>query len=324
MAIYSPGISLAEQPTIHAAEVKEVASEEFGEKLHVEPLTGGSNPDVFNVRGSLGRGVLKFFPEASKQADYEVASMERSRDAGLPVPAVLGHGALETQTGYRPWFAMEHASGRPMTEAGLSMSEETVILRSLGRLLAKLHSPEQPTPDGFWRQTGVKEGRPTWQFSTWYDYLGHIGETLEDNADYLLKAGLTPNEVEKILANVAEYRLEPPHRAVFSHADLRKNHVYVDDTHQITSIIDWGSGQANTPEREFSKPFTTDDEPMVEAYATAAGWSKEELTARIRRMQTAHLPGLVIFNVKKGRMEDAHDRAQEVKQLLGRDKPTLN
>lgn len=316
MAIYSPSIELAEKPTLHNEEVTRAATDMFGDGSQWEPLSGGSNPDVFAIDGKLGRGVMKFFPKDSRQAEYEVASMERAQEAGVPVPKVLGRGVLETVAGQRPWFAMEHIDGRPMSEVKLTAGEETTVADAVGRYLGRLHAPSQPTPDGFWRQVGIDGNRPVWHFKSWYDYLGHIGETLESNTDHLQTAGLTSNEIDAILSNVAEYRTMPPDRPIFSHADLRKAHVYLNSNNDVTSIIDWGSGQANGPEREFSKPFGDNDEPMIAAYASASGQPKDELKERIRRMQTAHLPGLAVFNVKKGRMSDAYDRVHEVRRLL--------
>lgn len=323
MAIYSPSIGLAEQPTLDAFDVARVTDELFGDMVECQPLSGGSNPDVFSVESYSERGVIKFFPEGSQQAGFEVAGMERARQAELPLPRVLGQGVLATEVGDRPWLAMEHASGRPMSEFNLSLSEKQRILHSLGSTVARLHTQETAGLDGFWRQTGSDNGRATWRFNTWHDYLGHMQETLENDAPYLSVAGLSTAEIDAVLASTAEYRHMPPSRSGYCHADLRQEHVYLDSSKNITSIIDWGSGQANAPEREFSKPLTGHDEPMIAGYARVAGISRTELDERVRRMQIAHLPALVIFNVKKNRPEDARARITELRRVLNSDELQL-
>lgn len=324
MAIYSPSIELAEQPTLYTTDVARATDELFGDVVQCRPLSGGSNPDVFSVESHSQRGVVKFFPAGSYQAEFEAAGMERAWQAEVPLPRVLGRGVLATEMGERPWLAMEHASGRPMSEVNLSLSEQRIVLHSLGNTIARLHTQDAEGLDGFWRQTGSDNGHATWRFNTWHDYLGHMHETLENDAPYLSAAGLSTAEIDVVLTSTAEYQHMPPSRAGYCHADLRPEHVYLDRDKNITSIIDWGSGQANAPEREFSKPLTGDDEAMVKGYAEVSGVPHSELGERIKRMQIAHLPALVIFNVKKNRPADAQARIAELRAVLGGRTPEVS
>ena len=317
MAIYSPAISLAERPSLSRHDVAQVGSDVFGAVGAVKPLTGGSNPDIFSVQGDAGNGVLKFFPEGSRLAEFEAASMRRASDAGIPAPEIFGEGVLETEAGDRPWVAMEHAAGKPLSELVQSDSDRESTLRSIGRLIAELHMNSRPAPEGFWRQTDTDDdGKPVWRFSGWHEYLTNMEETLQDKAGTLSASGLTNAEIGIIMKNISEYKSMSPETSVFCHADLRLEHVGIDQDNKIVSVIDWGSAQANSPEREFSKPLTVDDSPMIDSYAESFGTPKKELHERVRRMQLAHLPALVIFNVEKNRPEDTLDRVTEVRSLI--------
>jgi Ser/Thr protein kinase RdoA (MazF antagonist) len=302
--------------TLSEAEITGVASGLVGADPSHEPLYGGSNPDVFRIAGSLGRGVLKFYAVGSQQAEFEAYSMERARSAGLPVPSVNGMDVVETADGKRPWLAMEHAVGRSVESLDLATHEEAAILRSIGRLIADLHSPSQPTPDGYYRQTGLIDGSPTWSFKTWDDYLHFTGERLSGDAKFLYEAGLSVTEVDKVLDNIPGYSAMGSLQTVLTYADWQMVHVYVDEDLRVSSIIDWGSAQSNSPEREYAKSLCSNDEPMIDAYATASGIPRAELDERILRMRISHIPGLVISNMKRGRVEVAHDRVNDFRRLF--------
>ncbi|GEM_PF-5919032 len=308
---------MSEQPSLSSQEVTLAGTEIFGPVETVVPLSGGSNPDIFSIQGTFGRGVLKFFPTGSRLAEFEAVSMRRASDAGLPVPAVLAEATVETEVGHRPWIAMEYAAGRPADVVARSRTDQEIALRSIGRLVADLHSLSLPNPTGYWRQIDTDAvGEPVWRFASWQEYLTNMEETLHDKAAILSKAGLTNQEINAVMQNVSEYKQQAPDTTVFCHADLRLDHVHVDDDNKIVSVIDWGSAQANSPEREFSKPLTTDDAPMIDAYAEASGASKHEIYERVRRMQLAHLPALIIFNVVKHRPHAMHARVTDLRHLM--------
>lgn len=317
MGIHSPSIALAEQPSLLEHEVALVGAEVFGQIETVQPLAGGSNPDVFGIQGALGRGVLKFFPAGSRLGEFEAASMRRASDAGLPVPAVLAEGTVETEVDHRPWIAMEYAAGKSMHEVARTRAEKMIALRSIGRMVAELHGKSQPVSPGFWRQVDTDAaGQPVWRFTDWHDYISQMEETLHAKVDVLSTAGLTAQEIDAVMQNISEYKHEEPDTTVFCHADLRLDHVNVDADNKIVSVIDWGSAQANGPEREFSKPLTLDDRPMIDGYAEAAGVPRHEIYERVRRMQMAHLPALVIFNIVKNRPHALHSRLADLRNLI--------
>lgn len=316
MSTYSPSINLPPQPTLSGPEIAVVTSELFGRSISSEPLAGGSNPDIYRVDGTDGRGVVKFYPAGSGQAEFELYGMERAIDAGVPIPSPLRTGVLDVAGVERPWLAMDLASGRPMSERPLNFSEEEIVAGSVGRLLADFHSPSQPTPDGFWRQTGMQDGKPTWTYPTWSAYLANMHETLTNETGQLIAAGLSKGEIDAILRSTAEFQEMPPSRPILSYADLRREHVFTDDDLNVTSIIDWGSVQVAGREREFSKPFSNADEALVSAYVAASGCSREELDRRIRYLRIAHLPALAVFCIRHGWTQLAQTRVREVKQLL--------
>lgn len=316
MATYSSVTELRPRPTVNEAEVIGVASGLFGAHPAYEPLSGGSNPDVFSVVGDLGHGVLKFYPAGSQQAELEAGNMARARNAGLPVPPVLGVDVVETVDGRRPWLAMKHAVGRPMGRLHLRAPEEALVLEGVGRLIADLHSSNQPDLVGFYRQDQTAGNNPTWRFRTWSDYVSYTGKRLSDDAEHLFVAGLTPTEIDSVLKNADEFRKMPPPRAVLTHADLRREHIYVGRDLNVATIIDWEAAQANGWERDFAKPLCANDEPMITAYATASGYLRAETDERIWYTRLTHMAGLIISNVKQKRVKAAHDRVGDVKQLL--------
>jgi Ser/Thr protein kinase RdoA (MazF antagonist) len=208
----------------------------------VERVVRGYDNEVHRVRVDDGSVVYTRvrWPRGPGDHDdrvgiqWEVWAMERAREAGVPVPAVLSTEVVDSGQGEREAMVVAAATGRELVAVlpSLSGSERRQAMADVGRVLAVVHTVETPGP---WRPDD--EGH-------WADPIrlreGFLADRAGERAE-LIEAGLTDEETDRIIGLLpAAWDATGPRRPVLSHGDLSPDHVFVDADLRVSAVIDWG------------------------------------------------------------------------------------
>ena len=229
----------------------------------VRRLSSGASRETFAFElASRGPLVLQIAQGGTKlsQAPAEARLLAAAAGAGVPVPAVIAHGAEDPELG-ASWWVVESLPGTTdpsaILAAGASLSPET-LLDDIARALVAVHrmpaDPElaQPIED------------PLGLLRQWHDRLGQPLPTFE----------LT---FRKLAADPP-----PPNRPTFVHGDFRMGNLMIDER-GVTGVLDWELAHLGDPVEDLgwlcvpAWRFTRPDRP-------AAGLgSRAELLAAYER-----------------------------------------
>lgn len=173
------------------------------------------------------RGVVSFADEASV--------MERGRLAGVPIPRVFGVTSLDDVQGSRDVMVIEKAPGRPLADVmdTLDTQQMTTLFSRIGAALATMHGihVDQFGPAG------------SGSIGTWTSYARELLDARRAEACDAIEAGLTRNEVDsllRIIERMEDITCEAPS---LCHGDISADHLFVDETLNLTAIIDFGMCQ---------------------------------------------------------------------------------
>lgn len=202
----------------------------------------------------------------------ELWAMDQARAHEVPVPELLALETITDERGEREAMVLAAAPGDQLRTAlpSLSGDRRRAVMIDLGRQVARLHEirtpgPWRPGEDGAWpdptelRRSYVRDRRA--------------------EHDQLRAAGLTAEEVDRILA-VLEISPDPPGADfVLCHGDLSPEHVFATGT-RVSCLIDWGMWHGGSVLGELAYLDSTfepaDFVPLVEGYG-------RRLDAELRR-----------------------------------------
>lgn len=165
----------------------------------------------------------------------EAWAMERCCDAGLPVPRVLGVTVLEEPEGSRDVMVMDRARGRPLATVIDTLDDDQLATLShhVGAALATMHGicVEQFGPVG----TGMT--------NNWMSYVQGIVNARRADAPDAINAGLTSHEVDSLLSIIERLEDIICEMPSLCHGDISADHLFVDDSLEVSGIIDFGMCQ---------------------------------------------------------------------------------
>ena len=196
----------------------------------------GYDNEVYRVRTRAGK---RFIVRVSQHGPVgfreEAWAMERCRAEGVPVPDVYGIETVTVADQSHDVMVVQHAPGRPLheIEAALTERERARVWAGVGAVLSSIHRVKV---GGFY----LMHADGSWDFPDWESIMRSAVEGRNADASDLLRAGLTESEVDRLLAILAVMPTFPAPGAVLCHADLRAEHVFVDDQLQVCSVIDFG------------------------------------------------------------------------------------
>lgn len=196
-----------------------------------ERIMQGYDNEVYRVR--LGSGVDIYVRiRIAGAADFtgELQAMDLAREVGVPVPAVLAVGTVETG---RPAMIVAAARGRPLSD----VAERRPALESLGRTLHLLHSVPMP---GYWRPDADNH----WQHDAAEQHRAFVADRA-DERDCLMQAGIPAGEIDRMIAAISAP--PPPGGPVLLHCDPSPDHIYVDSAGEVVDLIDWGMWCGGSP-----------------------------------------------------------------------------
>jgi aminoglycoside phosphotransferase (APT) family kinase protein len=190
--------------------------------------TGRTNY-VFEVPTAPTPLVLRMGPKATKQQAFarEHCVIDRLREAGIPVPDVLGQG----ESGDWAYMAVRRIAGEQATDH----PRRADIMRDVGRLAAvQIHRIETI---GFGRDFAL-EGKCGGGGRSWRDWLNKdldAAARLELLRAHRVIADAQWRELRQTLEAIEQWTGPP----VLNHGDLRLKNVLVDSEGQIVGLIDW-------------------------------------------------------------------------------------
>lgn len=229
----------------------------------LQRLTVGDENEVYRVR-LIDDSVVyaRIRRPGDGSFEPEAWAMEQARSAGTAIPHVLTVEEIETEDGPRSAMLIAESSGRQLAAVlpVLTQDQRRRAMVNLGRELARLHTVATPgvgRPDAGGRWPDPREAKRTF-----------IAERSGQRAE-LISAGLTPDEVQAIIAQIGASSDTPaPTRPVLCHGDLHAAHVFVDDDLEVCGVIDWGLWHGGSAVSDLAAASMLHDPQHFEAILT--------------------------------------------------------
>jgi len=230
--------------------------EEECEALSISLITAGHFNTSFDVRLPDRNVVVRIAPPQDDRLLYYEKGMMiveaflhpliRLR-TDIPIPEILiyddSHEIIP-----RDYIIMEKMPGRNMSEVWFSLSvrQRERVCEQLGRFVKRLH---QITGEyfGYVWPNNVMEGSTDWHTAL----LTMLDKILEDN----LRAGsYTQRECDRLKRAFDRnmYAVDKPQRASLLHMDLWHQNILLDDSGEVTAILDIDRAVWGPPELEFA------------------------------------------------------------------------
>lgn len=210
----------------------------------LEPLAGGEANATYRATTGKDESLIVRVQQRGVTGFAEEAwAMQRSREAGVPVPEVYGVGQVGTDA---PADAMVMAASKGRSLTGimpsLSQAELARVFTGVGDALRKLHTV--PVAHFGWLRREADEGEAG---SDWATFAKTLLAFRQADAPELERAGLTRAEVEGLLGIVSHMQDLPYRQPVLCHGDLGADHLFVGDDLELTGVIDFGMAQGGAP-----------------------------------------------------------------------------
>ncbi len=240
---------MAHEADLSRAELLEVITELSGQDVtFLEPLTEGESTRVFRARSRSG-GDLVVRVQKRRLISFaeEAWAMTQCREAGVPVPDVLGFRLADDGKG--DVMLMRRARGRALEAVlpDLDAAEKERVWTNVGRVLERLHCIPVSS-FGFLRET---DDHAPIQGADWHTYAQKLLEYREYDVPALQRAGLTLSEIGGLLELVRAVGELPYDSPVLAHGDLGADHIYVDGDLNVVDIIDFGMAQGSAAPLDF-------------------------------------------------------------------------
>jgi aminoglycoside phosphotransferase (APT) family kinase protein len=185
--------------------------------------------------GDPGRAVCKIGGPSVRTGEVIEPSVVElvGSETDVPVPAVLASGTLTDGEAAERWGLYEFCPGEPPTDLrSLSPDVRERVVRTTGSVLGSLHARFE-----FERTGGIANGD------------GDETSGLVRDGDRLTirpSAGLDVPERGWKLAH-AHPSSEVDRQPVLTHGDLFPGNLLVDDSGDVTAVLDWGNAHVTTP-----------------------------------------------------------------------------
>ncbi|CAF4556069.1 unnamed protein product [Rotaria sp. Silwood1] len=230
----------------------------------------GNDSEVYDVKLNNDEHViLKVRRFGDVLYDQEAWAINECHKHAVPVPQVLFLGKELIDNEMRDVMVLEKVKGRSfrkvIEEQNISEIDVARVLEQAGSILKKIHSVKV---NGYWRLNHDNQ----WDFDSWTDYMrSTIKDRIEDK-QYLLDVGFSEEDFDFIMKchdlYMNNYECYQPVRC---HGDYTHEHWFVDESLNITGIIDFGDMQGG--------PVTTDfaifqkDEPKSDLSSLIKGYN---------------------------------------------------
>ncbi|WP_157973744.1 phosphotransferase family protein [Desertihabitans aurantiacus] len=279
----------------------------------LEQVVNGYDNEVYRAELSSGSTVfVRVGRQPDELFDGETWAMRQAREAGVPVPQVLLETSVETSTGRRPAMVVASAPGVALAQLlpRLSTTDRAMVLANLGRVLARLHSVRTP---GVWRPDHA---------GSWPDphelRRDFVARRLAERP-HLVAAGLSPTEVERIVALLGDSPDVPPLTGfVLCHGDATPDHLFIDTDLRVSSVIDWGMWHGGSPVGDLGSVASwAHSEPDLDALLAGYGTPLDRsLRERLARSIVNSLVGQVAHHVTIGDVRGTANVTSSLRRAL--------
>jgi hygromycin-B 4-O-kinase len=215
---------------------RQIITHHFGSKpKRVAHLASGLSNFVFMVTHSEGDFVVRISPEPARLNAFikEQWAMAKAREVGVPTPEILEVGNEVVPSPYM-------VSRRVLGKEASFHSNRLEIIREMGKYAALINSVQT---SGFgstfdWSSNQLSRNE------TWREFI-EKELNLEGRLKSLAKRKmLRPAQIKKI-RSILTSAARPGFKPSLTHGDIRLKNVIVDESGQITAIIDWEDCTSN-------------------------------------------------------------------------------
>jgi aminoglycoside phosphotransferase (APT) family kinase protein len=296
-------------------EVFELASRATGSDTRIHhKIVDGYDNEVYRVEMGDGQVVfvrIRRFGE--RTLEQEAWAMEQCRIAGVPVPDVLHLDSVSIESDQQlEAMVVAEVEGESLSAhwESLTERERNQVVAGAGQVLSKIHSVEV---DGFYLRRSGK-----WDFPDWESLMASAITGRSKERELVQSAGFTPADFDFMVRMLERYRDEFPCRQpVLCHGDYLPAHIFIDDSLQITSIIDFGMYEGNSPIHDFVFLGDRNLNPqwIMEGYEDK-GLFDQTFPVRLLLHKVALGMGYVAHNVKIDDVEQARTSARRLAKAI--------
>jgi aminoglycoside phosphotransferase (APT) family kinase protein len=197
---------------------------------HVDRIVDGYENEVYRARTDGEQDVvirIARFGGTRERSAGEARAIELARAAGVPGPEVLLLDTIRIDDGEFPVMVQRAMAGRPLRDVApeLSARQRDRVLTEVGQVMARLQSVRIERP-------ATISAPPTGP---------------QVRRELLLAGGLSAAEFDLIMGWLENADRSPNPESVLCHGDLGPQHVFVDDHHALSGVIDFGDWRAGLP-----------------------------------------------------------------------------
>lgn len=207
--------------------------------------------EVYFVRTDPpGAYVVRITREGESGALEEQWCLRACADAGVPVPEVLGLESIEADGCQLDAMVLTKVPGLPLCEMvqSLSPTERAYAWKQMGTMLRKIHSIRA---GGFYK----RGSNGNWDFPDWTSIARCCSDDRISEKPFLLKAGFGQEDIAFMFEMIHHWAwdFDCP-EPVLCHGDFLPEHVFFDESLNVTGVIDFGWYEGGPPIRDFLLP----------------------------------------------------------------------
>lgn len=219
------------------------------EAVAFERVVEGNNNEVYVVRTDAQDQYITRITHAGESgASEEAWCLRTCADAGVPVPEVLAAESIEIDGVGFDAMVLTKLPGAPLSDilGSLSSTGRAHAWNQMGTVLRRIHSIRV---DGFYKRD--QDGK--WDFPDWRAFAESNLDSRTEERPFLLDAGFDENDVTYMLEMIRRYGDEfDCAEPVLCHGDFLPEHVFFDESLNVTGVIDFGLYQGNHAIHDFA------------------------------------------------------------------------
>lgn len=279
-------------------------------------ITRGYDSEVYAIKTEQQEiFIVRIQQHGSVGFAEEHWAINRSREAGAPVPDVCFVGTLRVNAEEKPVMIQRKVPGRALIEiqAQLSEPELAYIYAQAGVALSRIHSVHV---GGFYRM----QPDGTWDFPDWESIVNADQKDRAAERDLLRQIGFTNDDVDRMLTvNASRLYTGAPPRPVLCHGDFGPDHLFVDQELNLTAVIDFGDFQGGLPILDFV--ILSIYYPDVDLKWLQAGYEDKSLfndrfELELRGKRVGYLMGYLAHCVKIGDHDEIRRKTTQLRDCL--------
>ena len=271
-------------------------------------LNEGFENEVYDATTEKGEYIIRLRRKGGTSFKQEAWAIEQARVAGLPVASVMLLTEISDDNGKTEVMIQNKLVGGALEsiEDGLSNQEMEIAVRSAGDALRKLHAVKV---DGF----GERHDDGTWQFPDWEAYMQNFIDERREEGDLILSTGVREDEFEDAVGALEEWKADALFKEpVLCHGDFMPRHVFIDDKHNVSGVIDFGLFRGNIPLFDIAYFGFCSPDKFMEPFM--AGYESDE-TQREKLKHSLPFQKLALITKQIGRLAHPYRRAKSAAEI---------